>query len=87
MPAPKSPESGARHTARKVGDRVRVGAGWNAYNKLATVSDASGNGTTDLIAIDASGQGYRYDGQGAYGGKFKPRASLGGGWNIYNELF
>ncbi|MGW6975289.1 FG-GAP-like repeat-containing protein [Streptomyces sp. NPDC054952] len=78
---------GTGNSAAPFGPRQDLGAGWNAYNKLATVSDASGNGTTDLIAIDASGQGYRYDGQGAYGGKFKPRASLGGGWNIYNELF
>ncbi|WP_438292543.1 FG-GAP repeat domain-containing protein [Streptomyces sp. HUAS TT7] len=69
------------------GPRQDLGGGWNGYTMLATVADASGDGTTDLIAVDASGQGYRYDGQGAYGGKFKPRASLGGGWNTYNELF
>uniref|UniRef100_A0AAU2V4P9 VCBS repeat-containing protein n=1 Tax=Streptomyces sp. NBC_00003 TaxID=2903608 RepID=A0AAU2V4P9_9ACTN len=68
------------------GARQDLGGGWNGYTMMATVADASGDGTTDLIAVDASGQGYRYDGQGAYGGKFKPRASLGGGWNIYKEL-
>ncbi|MFG3283409.1 FG-GAP repeat domain-containing protein [Streptomyces sp. NPDC048111] len=66
--------------------RQDLGGGWNGYTMLTTVSDASGNGTTDLIAVDPSGQGYRYDGQGAYGGKFQPRASLGGGWNMYKEL-
>lgn len=67
--------------------RKDLGGGWNGYTKLAAVADATGNGTTDLIAIDASGQGYRYDGQGTYGGKFKPAGFLGGGWNAYNELF
>ncbi|MEV8527499.1 FG-GAP-like repeat-containing protein [Streptomyces sp. NPDC052000] len=64
-----------------------LGGGWNAYTKLAAVADDTGNGTTDLIAIDASGQGFRYDGQGRYGGKFKPAGSLGGGWNAYTDLF
>ncbi|GAA2426036.1 FG-GAP repeat domain-containing protein [Streptomyces mauvecolor] len=67
--------------------RKDLGGGWNGYTRLAAVADATGNGTTDLIAIDASGQGYRYDGQGTYGGKFKPAGFLGGGWNAYNELF
>ncbi|MFD9632348.1 FG-GAP repeat domain-containing protein [Streptomyces violascens] len=78
---------GTGNSAAPFRARQDLGGGWNGYTELAAVADATGNGTTDVIATDASGEAYRYDGQGAYGGKFKPRAELGGGWNIYNELF
>ncbi|MFG3286751.1 FG-GAP repeat domain-containing protein [Streptomyces sp. NPDC048111] len=78
---------GTSDIATPFGVRKDLGAGWNSFTKLAAVADATGNGTTDLIAVDGSGAGKLYDGQGAYGGKFKPAYSLGGGWDAYTELF
>ncbi|WP_262386845.1 VCBS repeat-containing protein [Streptomyces sp. TRM49041] len=67
--------------------RVRIGGGWNTYNKLVSPGDISGDGRADLLAVSADGTLYRY--LATYTGTanvFTPRASLGGGWNTYRSL-
>lgn len=57
-------------------DRVRIGAGWNTYNRGAAVGD--------LVACDASGVLWFYAGTGK--GTFAARTRIGGGWNVYTQL-
>ncbi|QNP67451.1 FG-GAP repeat domain-containing protein [Streptomyces genisteinicus] len=60
-----------------------IGSGWGSYT-LAAPGDMDGDGRADLVARHSSGTLYRYDSDGK--GNFKPRVSLGGGWNTYASI-
>jgi len=65
--------------------RVRVGTGWQVMNAIVGVGDLTGDGRTDIVARRATtGELYLYPGTGS--GGWKPRSSLGTGWNRYNVL-
>ncbi|MBW5250386.1 VCBS repeat-containing protein [Streptomyces sp. P01-B04] len=66
--------------------RTKVGAGWNVYNKLAGVTDLTGDGRADLLARDTSGVLWLYKGTGTNTAPFAVRTRVGGGWGGYNEL-
>ncbi|HEY3477829.1 MAG TPA: FG-GAP-like repeat-containing protein, partial [Streptomyces sp.] len=61
-----------------------IGGGWNIYTALTSPGDLTGDGRPDLLARDASGVLWRYDGQST--GLFAARVRIGGGWNTYNSL-
>ncbi|MEU6850767.1 N-acetylmuramoyl-L-alanine amidase [Actinacidiphila alni] len=68
--------------------RVQIGPGWNAYNTIVGVSDLNNDGKGDVVARDASGNLYYYQGRGtATGGPFAAKVKIGPGWNAYNLLF
>ncbi|MFE5945249.1 FG-GAP repeat domain-containing protein [Streptomyces sp. NPDC056480] len=67
--------------------RVRIGGGWNAYPQLAAPGDITGDGKADLLAVNAGGELFRYSGYGDSGPVFKPRVSIGTGYQIYNGLY
>lgn len=67
--------------------RVRIGSGWNTYNKILGLGDSNGDGRNDLIARDGSGNLYLYAGTGSATAPYKPRVKIGWGWNTYNYLF
>ncbi|MFF5286773.1 FG-GAP repeat domain-containing protein [Streptomyces sp. NPDC013171] len=67
--------------------RVRIGGGWNAYPKLVAPGDITGDGKADLLAVNSGGELFRYSGTGVKGVPFKPRASIGTGYQIYNGLY
>ncbi|CAM5253214.1 FG-GAP-like repeat-containing protein [Streptomyces aurantiogriseus] len=56
---------------------VRVGTGWKGYT-IVGAADVTGDGIGDLIARDAGGELWRYDGNGT--GGFKPRALVFRDW-------
>ncbi|WP_314617709.1 N-acetylmuramoyl-L-alanine amidase [Streptomyces stackebrandtii] len=66
--------------------RLRVGSGWNIYDKLLGARDMNADGRPDLIARDKTGVLWLYKNTGASPNPFATRVRVGGGWNIYNEL-
>lgn len=80
--------AGTGSTSAPFAPRVKVGAGWQVYSKLAAIGDVDGDGRGDLLAADRSGHLYRYSSTGAApgSGTFRARALIGGGWNTYREL-
>ncbi|MEU9200026.1 VCBS repeat-containing protein [Streptomyces sp. NPDC048332] len=66
--------------------RIKVGSGWDAYNKLVGAGDYNGDGLTDLLARSKSGYLYLYPGTGVASKPFKARQTIGGGWNTYKKL-
>ncbi|MFE9401903.1 FG-GAP-like repeat-containing protein [Streptomyces sp. NPDC006530] len=63
--------------------RAKVGTGWNMYNasKIAVSGDLTGDGRSDIVAVDSAGDLWRYDANGS--GGFKGRVKIGYGWNLY----
>lgn len=80
--------AGTGSTSAPFAPRVKVGAGWQIYSKLAAIGDVDGDGRGDLLAADRGGHLYRYSSTGAApgSGSFRARALIGGGWNTYREL-
>ncbi|MFF5707712.1 FG-GAP-like repeat-containing protein [Streptomyces sp. NPDC012756] len=66
--------------------RVKVGGGWQTYDKLAGGSDLTGDGRADLVAADKAGDLYLYKGTGNATAPFAPRRKIGFGWGVYNDL-
>ncbi|MFD7441029.1 FG-GAP repeat domain-containing protein [Streptomyces sp. NPDC059909] len=64
--------------------RVKIGPGWNAYNKLQAPGDITGDGRADLLATDSTGNLWRYSANGT--GGFSARVKIGPGWNTYTSL-
>ncbi|MFG2572319.1 FG-GAP repeat domain-containing protein [Streptomyces sp. NPDC048481] len=64
--------------------RVRVGGGWQIYNRITAVGDVAGSTAGDLVARDASGVLWLYQGTGA--GKFSARVRVGTGWNAFSHI-
>lgn len=80
--------AGTGSASAPFGPRVKVGAGWQIYSKLAAIGDVDGDGRGDLLAADRSGHLYRYSSTGTATGSglFRARALIGGGWNTYREI-
>lgn len=67
--------------------RVKVGGGWNVYDRLTGAGDVDHDGRMDLVARDASGTLWLYKGTGSTGAaRFAPRVRIGGGWEIYRQF-
>ncbi|MFF0478355.1 FG-GAP repeat domain-containing protein [Streptomyces sp. NPDC004284] len=64
--------------------RVRVGGGWGIYNQLTAVGNIAGSSAGDLVARDASGVLWLYQGNGA--GGFSTRVKVGSGWGAFSQL-
>jgi hypothetical protein len=70
-----------------VGTRKLIGSGgWNAMSRITAVGDLTGDGRSDLMAVEkATGKLYLYPGTSA--GTLGSRKLLGtGGWNAMNAL-
>ncbi|MFE7841508.1 FG-GAP-like repeat-containing protein [Streptomyces sp. NPDC057474] len=65
--------------------RVKVFSNWGApYNAVVAAGDITGDGRTDLVSRDTSGNLYRQsgDGKGAFGGRVK----IATGWQGYKGI-
>ncbi|WP_331757668.1 MULTISPECIES: VCBS repeat-containing protein [unclassified Streptomyces] len=67
--------------------RVRIGGGWNQFNKLVATGDVDGDGHSDLIARDTRGDLYLYKGTGNAAAPFRAKAKIGYGFQQYRDLF
>ncbi|MCA6094000.1 VCBS repeat-containing protein [Streptomyces sp. SCA3-4] len=67
--------------------RVKVGGGWNAYDKLVSVGDMDNDGRSDMLARDRSGVLWFYKGNGNATDPFDNRTKIGGGWDKYVLMF
>ncbi|MFH8407652.1 FG-GAP repeat domain-containing protein [Streptomyces sp. NPDC018019] len=67
--------------------RVKIGAGWNAYNALVSTGDVDLDGRADLIARGTDGTLWLYRGTGNASAPFEPRKQIGFGYNIYSWMF
>ncbi|MFJ6252690.1 MULTISPECIES: FG-GAP repeat domain-containing protein [unclassified Streptomyces] len=66
--------------------RVRVGGGWQAYDRLAGGADLSGDGRADLLVGDRTGTLWLYKGTGNATTPYANRVRIGGGWQAYDQL-
>ncbi|MFD5325072.1 N-acetylmuramoyl-L-alanine amidase [Streptomyces sp. NPDC127092] len=66
--------------------RVRIGGGWNLYDRLVPTGDITGDGRADLVARDGSGYLWLYKGTGSATSPYTTRVKIGGGWNLYDRL-
>jgi outer membrane protein assembly factor BamB len=66
--------------------RTLIGAGWNMFNVLAATGDVTGDGRADMVGRDSKGVLWLYQGTGSATAPFKPRTSVGPGWNMFNAL-
>ncbi|MEV4427129.1 FG-GAP repeat domain-containing protein [Streptomyces sp. R-07] len=74
-------------TGKPYAPRVKVGAGWNIYDRIAGAGDLDRDGYMDLLARDKAGVLWLYKGTGSFtGARFKSRVKVGGGWGVYNQL-
>ncbi|MEU1312214.1 VCBS repeat-containing protein [Streptomyces cinnamoneus] len=67
--------------------RVKVGSGWNAYDKLVSVGDMDNDGRSDMLARDKSGVLWFYKGNGNATDPFDNRTKIGGGWDKFTLMF
>ncbi|WP_405492586.1 FG-GAP repeat domain-containing protein [Streptomyces sp. NBC_00096] len=67
-------------------DRLRVGGGWNIYDRLVGASDLNGDKKADLLARDTAGVLWLYPGTGVDSKPFAGRVKVGGGWNIFDTF-
>lgn len=58
--------------------RVQTGTGWNVYDRITGVGDLTGDGVSDLLAVDGDGRLFRYTGPDFRGGS---KVQIGTGWN------
>ncbi|MFD5367111.1 FG-GAP repeat domain-containing protein [Streptomyces sp. NPDC127103] len=66
--------------------RVKVGSGWNGFNKIVGAGDFTGDGRTDIAARTPGGDLYVYPGTGNAAAAFKARVKVGSGWNAYTKV-
>ncbi|MFE8938950.1 FG-GAP repeat domain-containing protein [Streptomyces sp. NPDC007872] len=65
-------------------NRVKVGAGFQAYGVIEGAGDLAGGPAADFVARDSSGVLWSFLGKGD--GTFANRTGAGGGWNAYNKI-
>lgn len=66
--------------------RIKLGTGWNTFNKLVGAGDINGDGLADVVARSTGGSLYLYPGSGVATAPFKARTLIGSGWGDYNKL-
>ncbi|WP_406346683.1 FG-GAP repeat domain-containing protein [Streptomyces sp. NBC_00648] len=66
--------------------RLKIGGGWNAYDKIVGAGDLTGDGLADIMARTGDGKLYLYPGTGVSTSPFKSRVYVGSGWQQFKNL-
>ncbi|MFH8717304.1 FG-GAP repeat domain-containing protein [Streptomyces zaomyceticus] len=64
--------------------RIRIGGGWQTYDRITATGNIAGARGGDLVARDRDGVLWLYLGKGD--GTFTTRTRIGGGWQEYDEI-
>ncbi|TVL93427.1 VCBS repeat-containing protein [Streptomyces sp. SAJ15] len=67
--------------------RLKVGGGWNGYNRILSSGDVDLDGRSDLVARDKSGNAWLFKGTGKASAPFKAKKKVGSGWGKYTLIF
>ncbi|WTI80828.1 VCBS repeat-containing protein [Streptomyces sp. NBC_00726] len=70
----------------KFAAKVKVGYGYNTYNKIVGAGDLSGDGIADVVARDTKGDLYLYKGTGNAAKPLSARVKIGYGYNTYKQF-
>ncbi|MFE5593361.1 FG-GAP repeat domain-containing protein [Streptomyces sp. NPDC056549] len=63
-----------------------VGAGWQVYDRLETAGNVAGTSWPDVVARDATGVLWLYQGTGDRAKPLSTRTRIGGGWQTYDRI-
>ncbi|MCX5226710.1 VCBS repeat-containing protein [Streptomyces sp. NBC_00233] len=66
--------------------RIRIGAGWNGYDRIVGAGDYTGDGRADILARTSGGDLYLHTGTGSAATPFRARLKVGYGWNAYSKV-
>nr|WP_260696901.1 VCBS repeat-containing protein [Streptomyces sp. 130] len=70
----------------KFAAKIKVGYGYNTYNKIVGAGDLSGDGIADVVARDTKGNLYLYKGTGNATKPLSARVKIGYGYNTYKQF-
>ncbi|WP_406291060.1 FG-GAP repeat domain-containing protein [Streptomyces sp. NBC_00209] len=70
----------------KFAAKVKVGYGYNTYNKIVGAGDLSGDGIADVVARATDGTLYLYKGTGDAAKPLSARSKIGTGYNTYKQF-
>ncbi|MGW5774975.1 FG-GAP repeat domain-containing protein [Streptomyces sp. NPDC003863] len=82
-----TPYDVATRSLTPAASRIKVGGGWNVYDRIEAVGDVVERGSADFVARDRDGVLWLYTGAGpGLNVTFPPRLRIGGGWNTYTRF-
>ncbi|MGA5134785.1 FG-GAP-like repeat-containing protein [Streptomyces olivoreticuli] len=82
------PGSGSLAGDNTLGNRVRIGTGWDTMTELTSPGDLNADGKADLVAVDRSGALWAYPGTGSLKASdtLGARTRIGTGWDTMRQL-
>ncbi|MDX2563792.1 VCBS repeat-containing protein [Streptomyces sp. TX20-6-3] len=64
----------------------RIGGGWGSYDRIESAGNIAGTAAPDVLARDATGALWLYQGTGDRAAPLSGRTRIGGGWQTYDRI-